>query len=122
MRLELSSASPRQQGCLFAKEQASLKGHRETLVVLSIALSSSVVVLQNSVMECWSCLACAKSSAAICSIKRSCYHFYLKVLGFAAPKLEKSAKGKEIRVVLLRPWLSKPSSQTIVWFVPSLCF
>ena len=59
--------------CPFAKEQASLKGHRETLDVQSITLSGSVIALQNRVLESWSCLACGKSAAGTCSTRRSCH-------------------------------------------------
>ena len=73
-----------------------LKGHRETLAVLSIALSGSAIVLQNWVMESWSCLACAKSSAGNPLRNAMFYDFCLEgVWGLGAPKLEISQKYKK---------------------------
>ena len=48
-------------------------------------------MLQNWVMESWSCLVCANASAGACSTRMSCHissFLFGGCLGFGAPKLE----------------------------------
>ena len=87
-----------------------MKGHRETLVVLSIAVSGSVIVLQTWVMASWSCLACVKFSAGTWSTKMSLPCFMvsvLSVLGVLGSKLETAQNNEKKRLALLRPWLGQ---------------
>ena len=67
-------------GTLEASEP-HLKRHEETPIVLSIACSGSVIVLQNWVMESCPCVACSKSSAGSCSTRRSCHILILFLRG-----------------------------------------
>ena len=82
---------------------------RRYLVVLSVALSGSAIVLQNWVMESWSCLACAKSSAGTCSTRSSCH--VLSFLswgwwGFCGPKnLTQPKQIQKICLLLVHPFL-----------------
>ena len=70
----------------------------KTLVVLNIAVSGSVIVLQNWVMESWSCLACAQSFAGTGFYEKGLPCFIVSVirmLGVLGPQNLKPPKDNQ---------------------------